>query len=67
MHGTTYNGQMAAWGQFSDDDIATTLTYVRSSWGNAAPPVTAEEVESGRKATASRTTPGPGKSCRPPS
>ena len=57
VHGATYNGQMAAWGQFSDDDIAATLTYVRSSWGNAAPAVTAEEVEAVRKATASRTTP----------
>jgi mono/diheme cytochrome c family protein len=57
VHGTTYNGQMAAWGQFSDDDIAATLTYVRSSWGNAAPAVTAAEVATVRAATASRTTP----------
>ena len=57
VHGTTYNGQMAAWGQFSDEDIAATLTYVRSSWGNAAPAVTADEVEAVRAATAGRTTP----------
>ena len=57
VHGTTYNGQMAAWGQFSDDDIAATLTYVRSSWGNAAPAVTAVEVAAVRAATAGRTTP----------
>lgn len=57
VHGTTYNGQMAAWGQFSDDDIAATLTYVRSSWGNAAPAVTAAEVAAVRAATAGRTTP----------
>jgi len=57
VHGATYNGQMAAWGQFSDDDIAATLTYVRSSWGNAAPAVTAAEVAAVRAATASRTTP----------
>jgi len=57
VHGATYNGQMAAWGQFSDDDIAATLTYVRSSWGNAAPAVTAGEVAAVRAATADRTTP----------
>ena len=57
VHGTTYNGQMAAWGQFSDDDIAATLTYVRSSWGNAAPAVTAAEVAAVRAATSGRTTP----------
>jgi len=57
VHGATYNGQMAAWGQFSDDDIAATLTYVRSSWGNAAPAVTAAEVAAVRAATSSRTTP----------
>jgi mono/diheme cytochrome c family protein len=57
VHGTTFNGQMAAWGQFSDDDIAATLTYVRSSWGNAAPAVTAAEVAAVRSATSGRTTP----------
>jgi mono/diheme cytochrome c family protein len=57
VHGTTFNGQMAAWNQFSDDDIAATLTYVRSSWGNAASPVTAAQVAKVREETASRTTP----------
>lgn len=57
VHGTTFNGQMAPWGQFSDDDIAATLTYVRSSWGNAASPVTAAQVAKVREETASRTTP----------
>ncbi len=57
VHGTTFNGQMAPWGTFSDDDIAATLTYVRSSWGNAAPAVTAAEVAAVRAATSGRTTP----------
>jgi mono/diheme cytochrome c family protein len=57
VHGTTFNGQMAAWGTFSDDDIAATLTYVRSSWGNAASPVTAAQVAKVREETAGRTTP----------
>ncbi len=57
VHGATYNGVMAAWGQFSDDDIAATLTYVRASWGNAASAVTAAEVAAVRSATAGRTAP----------
>jgi mono/diheme cytochrome c family protein len=43
--GTTYNGQMPAWSsQISDADIAAVLTYVRTSWGNQAGPITASEV-----------------------
>ena len=38
---------MPSWrGQLSAGDIAAVATYVRSSWGNDAPPVTAEEVTS---------------------
>ena len=32
-----------AW-KFDDAEIATLLTYVRNSWGNAAPPVGADSV-----------------------
>ena len=32
-----------AW-KFSDAQVADILTYVRNSWGNAAPPVTADIV-----------------------
>jgi mono/diheme cytochrome c family protein len=38
-----------AW-KFSDGQIADLLTYVRSSWGNAAPPVTADTVAKMRAA-----------------
>lgn len=57
VKGKQYNGAMVAWGQLSDEDIATTLTYERSSWGNSAPAVTAAEVAAVREATKSRTTP----------
>ena len=67
VHGTTYNGQMAAWGQFSDDDIAATLTYVRSSWGNAAPAVTAARWRRCAPRPRAARPPGPGTSCRRPS
>ncbi|MBV8531477.1 MAG: c-type cytochrome [Candidatus Eremiobacteraeota bacterium] len=45
VNGKTYNGQMPTWkGQLSNADIASVATYVRSSWGNDAPPVTEEQV-----------------------
>ena len=34
--------------KFSDDQIAAVLTYIRNSWGNAAPAVTASTVHSAR-------------------
>lgn len=33
----------------SDEDVAQVLTYVRNSWGNAAPGVSAEEVARSRQ------------------
>jgi len=45
VHGDAYNGQMPAWkGQLSNDDIAEVLTYIRSSWGNKAPPVKSADL-----------------------
>lgn len=45
VNGTTYNGQMPAWkGTLSDGDIASVVTYIRSSWGNKASAVTAAQV-----------------------
>jgi mono/diheme cytochrome c family protein len=44
---TVLNGRggMPAWkDQLGDADIAAALTYVRSAWGAAAPPVSAAEV-----------------------
>ena len=40
-----YNGTMPAWGQnLSDGQIASVITFVRSSWGNHAGAVTAADV-----------------------
>jgi mono/diheme cytochrome c family protein len=40
-----YNGMMPAWGQsLSDGQIASVITFIRSSWGNRAGAVTAADV-----------------------
>lgn len=49
VNGTTYNGQMPAWkGTLSDGDIASVITYIRSSWGNKASAVTASQVSAAK-------------------
>jgi mono/diheme cytochrome c family protein len=56
--GNEYNSMMTPWGvgsPLSDDDLAAVLTYVRSSWGNAASAVTADDVARVKAATSSRT------------
>ena len=57
VKGQRFNGTMPAWGSFSDAEIAATLTYVRSQWGNAASAVTAAQVAAERGALAGRTRP----------
>jgi mono/diheme cytochrome c family protein len=42
-------GSMPAYPKLSDQDIADVTTYMRNSWGNAAPAVTAEEVAKARR------------------
>lgn len=45
VKGTQYNGGMPPWkGALTNADIAAVLTYVRSSWGNKAKPVTEKQV-----------------------
>ncbi|MDP9110660.1 MAG: cytochrome c [Candidatus Eremiobacteraeota bacterium] len=45
VNGQTYNGQMPKWqGTLSDPQIASVLTYIRSSWGNHASGVTQAQV-----------------------
>jgi len=44
VKGVTYNGVMVAHNFLSDQEVADVLTYVRSSFGNDAPAVTAEQV-----------------------
>jgi len=51
VNGTQYDGAMPPWGEFLDDQqVATLLTYIRQSWGNDAPAVSAEEVSRVRQA-----------------
>ena len=56
VSGETYNGVMAAWAQLSDDELASTLNYALSSWGNADalppdyPAFTADEIAAQRDA-----------------
>lgn len=57
VKGAKYNNVMAPWASLSDAQIAAILTYERSSWGNSASAVTAEQVASVRAKTASRATP----------
>jgi mono/diheme cytochrome c family protein len=50
--GKKFNGVMQPWkNDLTDQEIADVLTYVRSSWGNAAAAVTAEQVKEQRAAT----------------
>ena len=56
--GETVSGAMPGWGATLDDaQIAAILTYIRVSWGNKAPAVTAAAVGRVRRATAGRGAP----------
>ncbi len=58
VEGERYMNQMPPLGLRLDDaKAAGILTYVRASWGNVAPPVTAAEVAAVREATSGRTKP----------
>jgi mono/diheme cytochrome c family protein len=46
VEGKPFNNSMQAWeGQYTDQQLAAILTYVRSDWGNNAPPITADMVK----------------------
>lgn len=52
VKGEVYNGAMAAWeSTFTDAQIAAILTYIRGTWGNAAPPIPTEAVALMRERT----------------
>jgi mono/diheme cytochrome c family protein len=42
-------GSMPAYAKLSDQEIADVTTYIRNSWGNAAPAVTPGQVAKARK------------------
>jgi len=49
VKGQTFNNAMQAWeGQYTDQQLAAILTYVRSDWGNSAPEISAEAVKAMR-------------------
>ncbi len=46
VHGQAYSGIMPRWkGVLSDDQIASVITYIRSSWKNDAPGVSTADVQ----------------------
>jgi mono/diheme cytochrome c family protein len=46
IRGQSVNNSMQAWeGQYTDAQLADILTYVRSDWGNNAPPISAQAVK----------------------
>ncbi len=54
----TYFGQMIAWkAQLSDEQIAGVLTYIRSNFGNSAPPITPGMIASARARHGNRDSP----------
>ena len=56
--GTTYAGIMPGFAaRLSDEEIAAILTYIRSSWGNSASPVTVRDVNAVRRANHDRKNP----------
>jgi mono/diheme cytochrome c family protein len=59
VKGNTYTGlTMAAMGAtYSPSDLAAVLSYIRSSWGNKASPITAAQVEAVKKEVGNRTVP----------
>lgn len=54
VKGKTYRLDMPAFGSFSDDQIASALTYIRREWEHTASPVEPETVTAIRAATADR-------------
>ncbi|WP_368643252.1 cytochrome c [Castellaniella ginsengisoli] len=59
--GTTYNGEMPAFGhQFNDAELAALLTFIRSEWNNTQAPVDASVVAATRKATETQNQPWQG-------
>jgi mono/diheme cytochrome c family protein len=58
VQGQVYSGAMPPWGPtLTDAEIAAVATYIRSSWGNNALPITTATVAQTRAVHAGRTTP----------
>jgi hypothetical protein len=57
VDGAKWNLEMPALAMLTDDDIASTLTYVRRAWDNTGTPVAAEQVAALRAAVKDRAQP----------
>lgn len=58
VKGASYNNAMTPFGdQLSDAEIAAVITYERSTWGNNASAITADQVKAIREATKAQTAP----------
>lgn len=60
VSGASYNGVMLAYGMgvaMTDAELAAVLTYIRTSWGNRASPVTVADIARVRAKTKGRTKP----------
>ncbi len=55
IDGTDFGAPMVPMASYSDQELANVLTYVRNSFGNRSPAVTAESVAATREAHADRT------------
>jgi mono/diheme cytochrome c family protein len=61
VEGARFNGAMPTLGGTMDDrKIAGAITYARGAWGNAAPPITVEQVAKVRAGLAGRSEPWAG-------
>ena len=45
-HGMEYDDMIAILGELNEDDLSDVMTYLLSSWGNCAGPITPEQVTS---------------------
>jgi mono/diheme cytochrome c family protein len=66
VRGDIYDGTMPPFGTLSNAEVAAVATYMRRSWGNSAPAVTAATVARIRTATARRRTPWTVRELSPP-
>lgn len=48
INGVTYTGAMPEQGALSDQEAADVLNYIRNSWGNKSPMITADDVATER-------------------
>lgn len=57
VNGTIYSNAMTAFNSLSDKDVASVISYIRNSWGNAFDIVSIEEVAAIRASVGSRSSP----------